>query len=420
MPALASSQAAPTYLEKLRPAAGILFERDNTLFSKFEKNSGVEKVSPRSMRLDLKIRPGGKAGVYNPDGGNLGRGSGTTRVEALVSPIFFKFACEVNKLVEYATNSAEKAVENVAKDEFKNGIAQFRSFLEKLLQGAGDGVMATIASGAPLTGASAVWTVDKPYAFYFNQDVQVYLANLSSSRGTATITQIDVDAGTITVDVGPAGTIATDVLLPAGLSGANPVSLYGLKYHHSNASTGTWLNLNRATYPEIRTPRVNAGNSSLVTGHVRLALNKIRKALGVDAMEGQKAVAYMNVEQEHAWEQLGITISEIIREGSQDMPDLLFNKKGSMGGVPMLTSINADPLRIDFIVLKNWIRAVIKDIDLYEEGGETVFPVTATSGADAGGLVAAKLFYWDYGVQIANQNPRMGSFIDALTKPTGY
>jgi hypothetical protein len=417
MSALASAQAASSYLEKLRSKVPQLYERDDVLLSILQKNGDVEQVSPRSMRISLKIKPGGKGGQYSADGGSLGRGSGTTRIEALTSPIFFRMGFEVNKLVEYATNSAGKAVENIAKKEVKDGMAQFRAYLDKLLQTAGDGVLATISSGATTT----TWVLAAPYGsalLYETQSVSVYDSTLATKRATEPeIVTISPDGVTITVDAAPAANANGDLLLPSGVSGANPVSMYGLKYHQSSASTGTWQNLNRATYPHIRSSRVNAASSALVTAHVRSALNKIRKLLGVNALQGVKMLAYMAVEQEQAWEQLGITISEITRQGSnQEMPDLLFAKSGTMGGVPIKTSINADPTRIDFLTMENWGRAVIQDIDMYEVGGRTVHPIYAADG----GLAAAYLFYYHLGMQVFNQNPRMGAFIDSLTKPSLY
>jgi hypothetical protein len=57
----------------------------------------------------------------------------------------------------------------------------------------------------------------------------------------------------------PGGLTAGDVIVHDGLSGAQQVSLFGIKYHQNNATTGTWLSLNRATYPvQLATPRVNA------------------------------------------------------------------------------------------------------------------------------------------------------------------
>jgi hypothetical protein len=190
------------------------------------------------------------------------------------------------------------------------------------------------------------------------------------------------------------------------VSAASPTSLFGIKYHQNNATTGTWLNLNRATYPvQLATPRVNAGNAALTPGNVRLALNKVRKALG--AQQVGKLIAYTSVEQEHAWENLGITISQVIKEGgggrANDL-DLLFSGRKTMSGVPIKSSINADQTRIDFIDLSHWGRAVMKDIDYYEIGGQTVFPIYASSG----GLAAAFIFYFDTGFQVWNDSPRSG------------
>jgi hypothetical protein len=57
--------------------------------------------------------------------------------------------------------------------------------------------------------------------------------------------------------------------------------------------------LDHATYPvQLATPRVNAGNAALTPANVRLAINKVRKALGINHLS--KLVAYLAVDQEHA------------------------------------------------------------------------------------------------------------------------
>src|SRR5205809_611593 len=209
MPAQTNANVVALQLEKVRDKVPLLYERDDILLTMIQQRGDVEKVSNRAMRLPLQVNPGGKAGSYNADGGDLGRGSGTQYDVATISPIFFRFAIEITKLVEYATAGRERAVENAA---------------------------------APIASTQ-----------------------------------------TITVDALPAGTVATDVLVHDGLSGAQPVSLFGIKYHQNNATTGTWLNQNRATYPvQLATPRVNAGNAALTPSNVRLAINKVRKALGIN------------------------------------------------------------------------------------------------------------------------------------------
>jgi len=423
MPAMSNSQAVALQLEKVRDKIPLLYERDDILLAMIQQRGDVEKVSSRNMRLPLQLVPGGKAGSYNPDGGDLGRGSGTTYDVAQVTPIFFKFAVEITKLLEYATNAREKAIENAAKREVANGMKQFRSFLDKVIQTAGNGVLGTISSisgnvftmGVP-TGAALV---------YPGQTIQIYDTTLTTNRNVAAAVVTSVTAAdpisaaqTITVDNVPTGTIAGDVIVHDGLAGAQPVSLFGIKYHQNNATTGTWLNLNRATYPvQLQTPRVNAGNAALVPGNVRLGLNKVRKALGINQVG--KLIAYTSVEQEHAWENLGITISQVIKEGgggrTNDL-DLLFTGQKSMSGVPIKSSINADQTRIDFLDLSHWGRAVMKDIDYYEVGGQTVFPIYGTSG----GLTAAYIFYFDVGMQLWSDSPRSGAFLDNLARPSDY
>src|SRR5712692_10738285 len=117
MPAMSNSQAVALQLEKVRDKIPLLYERDDILLTLIQQRGDVEKVSSRNMRLPLQLVPGGKAGSYNADGGDLGRGSGTTYDVAQVSPIFFGFAIEITKLVEYATTGRERAIENAAKRE---------------------------------------------------------------------------------------------------------------------------------------------------------------------------------------------------------------------------------------------------------------------------------------------------------------
>jgi hypothetical protein len=422
MPAQANANVVALQLEKVRDKVPLLYERDDILLTMIQQRGDVEKVSSRNMRLPLQVNPGGKAGSYNADGGDLGRGSGTAYDVAQVSPMFFRFAIEITKLVEYATTGRERAIENAAKREVANGMKQFRAFLDKLMQTAGNGVLGTISSVA---GSTFTMTVPSGAALvYPGQTIQIYDTTLTTNRNvaasvTTTVQSADpITTQQIVVDNVPTGTVATDVIVHDGLTGSQPVSLFGIKYHQNNATTGTWLNLNRATYPiQLQTPRVNAGNAALTPSNVRLAINKVRKALGISHVG--KLIAYMAVEQEHAWENLGITVSQIIKEGGggtgNDL-DLLFSGRKTMSGVPIKSSVNADQTRVDFLDLSHWGRAVLKDIDFYEVNGNTVFPIYGASG----GIAASYIFYFDTAFQVWDDSPRTGAFIDTLARPSGY
>jgi hypothetical protein len=429
MPQMQNAQSVALQLEKVRDKLPLLYERDDILLTMIQQRGDVERVSSRNMRLPLQIRPGGKAGLANLDGGDLGRGSGTTYDVAQVSPIFFRHAVEITKLVEYSTNSPEKAVENAAKREVKNAMGQFRSFLDKVMQTNGNGVLGSVSSvvttGLPAGVAAQINLTTPPGAalFYYNQTIQFYDSTLTTNRNvagsvTSSVVLVDPFNKFIQIDAIPTGVVAGDAVVHDGLTGAQPVSLFGVPYHQTNATTGTWLNLNRATYPvELATPHVAGNNAAVTPGVVRLAINKVRKALGTNQIG--KLIAYTSLEQENAWEQLGISISQIIKEGAggraSDL-DLLFTGELTMAGVPIKSSINANQARIDFLDLSHWGRAVMQDIDFYDVGGQTVFPIYGASG----GLAAAYIFYFVTGFQVWNESPRSGAYIDSLAIPTGY
>ena len=417
MAQMQNSQSVALQLEKVRDKLPLLYERDDILLTMIQQRGDVERVSSRNMRLPLQIRPGGKAGLANMDGGDLGRGSGTVYDVAQVTPVFFRHAVEITKLVEYASNAPEKAIENAAKREVKNAMAQFRAFLDKVMQTNGNGVLGTISSIAfdhvhDGQAARLRPRLLQPDDSGLRSNAH-HESRLVQRHRRRSIRQHDYRWTRF-----PAGTTANDVIVHDGLTGAQPVSLFGMLYHQSNATTGTWLNLNRATYPvELATPRVNGNNSTLTPGAVRLAINKVRKALGTNQVS--KLIAYTSLEQEHQWEQLGVTISQIIKEGAggraSDL-DLLFTGEKSMAGVPIKSSINANQSRVDFLDLSHWGRAVMQDIDFYDVGGQTVFPIYGASG----GLASAYIFYFVTGFQVWNESPRSGAFIDNLAIPTGY
>ncbi|HKF51031.1 MAG TPA: hypothetical protein VKB26_01860 [Candidatus Acidoferrales bacterium] len=429
MAQMQNAQSVALQLEKVRDKLPLLYERDDILLTMIQQRGDVERVSSRNMRLPLQIRPGGKAGLANLDGGDLGRGSGTTYDVAQVTPVFFRHAVEITKLVEYSTNSPEKAIENAAKREVKNAMAQFRSFLDKVMQTNGNGVLGTVSSivttGLPSGVAAQINLATPPGAalFYYNQTIQFYDSTLTTNRNvagsvTSNVVLVDPFNKFIQIDAIPSGVVAGDAVVHDGLTGAQPVSLFGVPYHQTNATTGTWLNLNRATYPvELATPHVAGNNAAITPGVVRLAINKVRKALGTNQVG--KLIAYTSLEQENAWEQLGISISQIIKEGAggraSDL-DLLFTGELTMAGVPIKSSINANQARIDFLDLSHWGRAVMQDIDFYDVGGQTVFPIYGASG----GLSAAYIFYFVTGFQVWNESPRSGAYIDSLAIPTGY
>jgi hypothetical protein len=420
-----NAQVAALQLERVEDVIPILYERGEETLNLIEKADDVE-VSTVDLRLPLQVNPGGDGGYYNPDGGNLGLGNAESYDKALVNPVYIKMGFAINTLTQYATDSSRKAVAKSTNRVVENGLAQFKSFLDKLLNASPSGVLGTISA---INGN--ILTISVPTGaqlFYNNQSILVYDSTITINRNAnaqvkSTVLAADpVTTQTIVLDNLPAGTVAGDVILAAGLVGANPQVLFNIKYHQNNATTGTWLNMNRANYPvQLATPRVNGNSGALVPMQPRLAVNKIKKSLGLTKLG--KLRAHMAVEQSHAWDQLAVTVQIIDRaqretgEG-QDMSIRGYKSDaGTMCGVPILEAQNADQTRVDFLDLSVWGRAVIKAMGFFKGANGKVWH---QGYGNDGGIAAFMMFYYDYCFQVWTRNPRKGAFIDSLSRPQGY
>jgi hypothetical protein len=253
--------------------------------------------------------------------------------------------------------------------------------------------------------------------------VQVYNAALTTNRGSSTVTAFDPVGHTITLAANPGGTTATDVLVIGGLSGALTAqsSLFGIQYHQSDATSGTWLGLNRATVPQVVTPSINANSAVLTTGMIRGALNRIRINEGDNFFntEMTKLTAYMHPSQADSYESIALLISNIWKDptGNQNV-DLMFNNQSGlkMSNVPVVQSIHQDRTRIDFLCLGYWGRIVATDTGFFTIDDKIIWPKIDTSTVP-GGLLATEQFWLKAGIQMYNRNPYGSSYIKNLGLP---
>jgi len=414
--AAANYNSVALQLEKVRKTVPTAYEQEVLLLDMIDKRGDVVDVSTRNIRLPQLIRPGGKFSQGTADFDDMGRGSGSTWDVGTLSTLHFRFAFEISKLAEYASKGNDKAVEDVAVREVEEALKMFKRALDCVYNSNGTGQLDTISA---ISGTTV--TVSNPNLFYFNQDIQFYPSGLAAaSRGMATVTAVDPLLKTVTFNALPPGTVVTDALvinISNGSGGANPVSLEGLLYNHVDSQSGTWNNMARSTYPEaLKTPHVAAGGATITPALRRLGENKLRRVLGTNFEEPM--VAYMNIDQEAAWENAGLSISQIILnqvDGDNSQDPLKRKGPKSFGGIPIKTSIHATIQRIDVILLKHWGRGVTKEIDMFELGGQTTYQVYGASG----GLEAGYLQYFDTVFNVFMDQPRYGIFWDGLALPVG-
>lgn len=416
--AVVESQVAALELEKVLPKIRTLFERDDTFFSAIEKAGDVEKVSNRSLRIPLEIRPGGKFQYFNPDGGDLGRGGGPQYDKAVVNCVFVSENIEYTKLAQWSTDSDKKAVQNAVRKLTATAFDELRRQLDAQLMGSGNGVIGTISAVATTSGVDT-YTLDSDgfgaRLVRFDQVVQVYDTTLATLRGKGTVTKWDVENKSIDVTPAVAGAVATDVLVVDGISAPSSLpALLGVKYHHSNASTGTWLGFSRSATPEIRANRVNAASSALSLPLPRLARYKVTNRLG--RKEAPKVRAWMHSAQAAAYEDIGQAIMMLTKTAKEDSLNLYFGDNMQLAGAPVTISDNWDKTRIDFVDPANWGRAEILPLGFYKTDGRNIFEIRGASG----GVATADIFYLVWGGQTFVKNPAAASYIDNLSVPAGY
>lgn len=417
--AVIESQVVALELEKVKTKVETVFEREDMFYSHIVKRGDVEKVSNRAMRIPLELRPGGKFQYWNPDGGDLGRGGGPRWDKAVVNCVFVSENIEYTKLVEYSTNSDRKAVQNGVRRLVATALEELRRQLDSQLQGDGSGQIGEITVVATAAGVDTYTLDNTDYGarlVRFDQVVQVYDAAKTTFRGKGVITNWDVANNSIDVTPAVAGAIATDVLIVDGLS--SPTSLpaiLGVKYHHSNASTGTWLGFSRSTTPEIRSNRVNGNAAALSLPLPRLARYRMRNRIGRKA--GAKVKAWMHSAQAQAYENIGQAVIMINKSGKQEKLDMYFDMDDfQLAGAPARVDDNWDKSRIDFVDEAIWGRAEILPIGFYKSDGRNIFEIRGASG----GVAAAEIFYMVWGGQFFVTNPAATAYIDNLAIPADY
>jgi hypothetical protein len=295
---------------------------------------------------------------------------------------------------------------------------ELRRQLDSQLMQAGNGVVGVITSVAVAAGVDTYTLTTDGFGarlVRFGQTVQVYDTTLATLRGSGVITLWDIANNTIDVTPAIAGSVATDKLVVNGISSpASLPAIYGVPYHHSNASTGTWLGFNRATTPEIRSNRVNAASAALTLPLPRLAINKIGDRVGID--NNFSPVAWMHPAQAQAYEEIGQLVSIIQKAAKDESLNMYFGNNMQMAGAPVKTSFNWDKTRIDFVSDSVWGRGEILPLGFYKTDGRSIFEIRGASG----GVATADIFYMVIGTQFFVNNPAATAYIDTLAKPSGY
>jgi hypothetical protein len=404
-------------IEKVRPKVPVLYDYDAGFYSTIAKKP-VEKISGRDMRIPLALDPGGYFGYSDFDGGDLGTGGGLAWEKAVINTKSFKYALQWTWKSELETDDTRKAVVNAFRELMSKAMPEFQRQSDNQCLTSGNGVIGTVTTPTGGGVTSITFTTDGfgVRLMRKGQRVNVYDSTLATQRtasGPVEITYLDIPTKTIKLASAVAGITAGDVIVPEGLNGANPVGLFGVYYHNNSASTGTWLGMDRATYPQVRANSVDAGAGALALPYARLAINKIGDRLGIDRKT--KLTAWMHPCQSQAYEQLGQLVTVINKQAKEEQLDMYFDVQ-RIAGAPIKQHYSWDKTRIDFITNDTWGRAELKAPGFFTNGGRKVFEMRGPSG----GVATSSVFYLVAAWNLFTDNPAGQTAITNLEVPEGY
>ncbi len=416
----ANADVVALQMEKVRKKLPDLFETSSVASGMIKKGGEAERVSTRDYRIPLVLQNGGVYGTYDPDGGDMGRGTAMKTVPMISTYFPTSIAFEITELMQRATDSSEIAVAKAFARLMTKAIEEFQTYEDYSFHTDGSGVIATATAQATVS-SKTVYTLDTNFSTQLIRpggSYHVYDTTLGTQRTVAgtplTATIVDPAAGKVTLSATVSGAAATDKLLPAGVSGATPAWKKGLYYYHSATASGNLLQISKATYPELVTPHVDGASGPLSAAHGLLLLDQIvqrRDDLG-------SLVGLAHMKQRTAWYLLGMQISEWQRGKSDDMLDLVPDtgdglKKFRFCGVDHLVDKHQNRTRIDWINKKNWGRAVLADMDYYTVGDKKLFEIRGSSG----GVASAIVFYLRTLEDWYCVDPGAAGYIDALALP---
>lgn len=408
-----AAAAIAAQIEFIRPELENLVLDSSVFWKRLTQRTDVKPVSGRPSRIPFMTAGAAAFRTFNPDGGAMGTGIGPQEAPGYLSTFAYLQASEYTAQAVWTTDSDEKAIQNyvtLTQDQASKSVA---GALDSLAANSdGSNTLDSVVSA----GATSI-VVNNPNAFQDGQTIAVWSALGGTFRGNATINSVNALTSTLQLTgAPPVGTTGGDLLLIQGSSGVANTGIAGIPAYNVAGDTGNYMGISKAAWSgKFSTPNIDLGNAALTPAIVRAISLKQVLAMGNDN-DGASQVAHCNVDMVAAWENNAIEMQSIVlnQVGGDQITDSLKKKAPTMiAGRQILLNVRAIPARIDFLDLSYWFRLQTKALDMYEVGGQTLFP--AYDGA--GGLAASMLFYYVIEANMGNGQPRRSAFLSNVAQP---
>jgi len=364
------------------------------VLSDFIKRGEVTNIGERDFRIPFKKTFGGRVGKYDPQFGDMGRGSQMTGDVMIQSYFNLRLNFEMDMLAIKATQHKSIALQDPFKDAVANGFFEFKLYRDKFYHSDGTAVLATATAHSAASGVS-IYTLDSEFGaqrLRRGQYVSVYNNALTTqlSANTLYIAYINTQTKVVALSGVVPGAAATDKITFEGVSGAQPTGLRGLYYWINSATSGITAGVDRALEPQIVSKSVDAGGGAMLPEQVMALYHRILNdrgevangLLGVSS-PAQQASVYKNVMSIQNYDISGTSV-----QATDRLPALKGKKSFMWGDQPHYVDIHQSKTRNDYIIPDQWGIARLDEEKFFETPGtsQRFFPLYGGSGAPAAGV----------------------------------
>lgn len=372
-------------------------EQKFNVFLDLVEKGEVETIGERNFRVPAEVTAGGRAGTYDPQMGDMGRGTSPTGIVMIQSYFSSRLNFEFDQLQIKATQTKKTAIQNPFLECVSKGFKEFMLYWDKWIHNDGTARLATATAFSNGTGVT-VYTLSTDFGaqrLRRGQFVTVYDSTFTTIRsaGTLFINGMSTQGRTITLSGVVPGATSTDVITFEGVSGASPAGPRGLGYWISNAASGTTAGINRANESQIVSKSVNANNSPW-TAEMTMAIyhrllndrGEVARGIVGLAAPAQQAAVYSNV--------MSIQLFDLAKTSAQAvdrLPKLAGKDTFMWGNVPHMVDIHTDTSQVYYLVPNYFGIARLDGVKWFETPGKTgadarFFQLSGGSGAPAAGV----------------------------------
>lgn len=384
------------------------YEETALLHNRLQKGKGT-KIGDRGIEIPAQL-----AGNYNhtfmTDGGEFPVGGAINTKRA---SIYFKNFAHSIRLSGAAIDSINSGDTAYIKDWLQTNLDESMSAAYKMsniyAHGKGDGRLATISTGAN----SATQTVSNTDANRFLRDglkVQSVTPGTGAVTASGTIANSKATATTFTTDAAMTTTLTSDVIVASGAFNLAVTGKKAMVDDTTNAAV-VFQGLSRTTYPVYRAFRVAAGTTGLDVSYLRRALSA-GIHINVGELNRDALEIWAHPCQVAAYSALGWNLKRF--EGKSTSLDLGYTVH-EYEGIPMVTDVDCDKDRVDFLDFSTFAKYVAKDFGWDNKTGSILRQVVGTSSYKDQ-YEAFMTARYNYGCNRPNKN----AWVEGLTVPTGY